>query len=86
MTPLYRAAVADALGRIGDPSAYASVLANLNDFGNAMDVRQACARGLGGLTDAAQLAELRAVADEYPEIITQRTLWESCDRVAARDN
>ncbi|HJN17790.1 MAG TPA: HEAT repeat domain-containing protein [Armatimonadota bacterium] len=86
MTPLYRAAAADALGRIGDPSAYPTLLANVNDFGNAMDVRQACARALGGLADGERLSELRLVADEYPEVITQRTLWESCERVAARAN
>ena len=84
MTPLYRAAVADALGRIGDPAAYPTLLRAVTDYTNAMDVRQAAAGALAGAATAAALPELDKIADEYPEVVTQRTLWDSCVRIRDR--
>jgi len=84
MTPLYRAAAADALGRIGAPEAYPTLLAAATDYRNAMDVRQAAARGLGAVVGAEQLGELKRVADDYPETVTQTTLWEACAAAKAR--
>ena len=48
MTPLYRAAVAVELGRIGASAATPVLLSVVADFDNAMDVRQAAARALAG--------------------------------------
>ena len=84
MTPLYRAAAADALGRIGDPQAYSSLVAAVTDYRNAMDVRQAAARALGGTARSASLPDLEKLADSYPEVVTQTTLWEACAAVRAR--
>jgi HEAT repeat protein len=81
MTPCYRAAAADALGRIGDPSAYPSLLATVTDYRNAMDVRQPAARALGTTADASCLGEMTKLANEYPEATTQMTLWEACEAV-----
>jgi hypothetical protein len=81
MTPLYRAAVADALGRIGAPEAYPALRAVVTDFDNLMDVRQAAARALGGTAGNSRLPELRELAAGYPEVITRNTLWEACAAV-----
>jgi hypothetical protein len=80
MAPCYRAAAADALGRIGDPSAYPSLLAAVTDYRNAMDVRQPAARALGSTADASCLGEMTKLANEYPEAMTQMTLWEAVRR------
>jgi HEAT repeat protein len=82
MTPCYRAAAADALGRIGDPSGYQSLLAAVTDYANAMDVRQSAARALGTTADAWCLGEMTKLASECPEATTQMTLWEACRRTA----
>jgi len=84
MTPCYRAAAAEALGRIGDPSAYPSLLAAVTDYRNAMDVRQPAARALGTTGDASCLGEMTKLANDYPEATTQMTLWEACEAVKAR--
>ena len=78
MTPTYRAAVADALGRIGDAKAVPSLLAAVGNFDNVMDVREAAADALRRIADPASLAQLRQLADGYPEITTQRALWRAC--------
>ncbi|NCQ33352.1 MAG: hypothetical protein GW802_39060, partial [Armatimonadetes bacterium] len=78
MTPLYRAAAADALGRLGARQAVPALLATVSDYGNAMDVRQAAANALCAIADPTSLSELTKVADSYPEVITQVTLWEAC--------
>jgi hypothetical protein len=85
MTPVYRAAVADALGRIGDLAAYPSLWATATDYDRSvMDVRQAAARALGGTAGESNLGELAKLAREYPEAITQMTLWEACEAAKAR--
>ncbi len=83
MTPVHRAAAADALGRIGSKQSVDSLLAAAGNYENAMEVRQAAAAALGRIADPASLGRLEALADEYPEIATQRTLWEAC--AAARE-
>jgi HEAT repeat protein len=84
MTPLYRAAAADALGRIGAPEAYPALMAAATDFDNSMDVRQAAARALGGTADSSRLAELTELAAGYPEVVAGNTLWEACAAVRTR--
>jgi len=83
MTPVHRAAAADALGRIGSKEAVPSLLSAVADFDNAMEVRQAAAGALGRIADPATLGQLEKLAADYPEFTTQRTLWEAC--AACRD-
>jgi len=84
MTPLYRAAAADALGRIGAAGAEQGLLDAIWNFENAMEVREAAARALGRTCDPARLGELREQADRYPEVATRRALWESCAALMSR--
>jgi len=82
MTPCYRAAAADALGRIGDRRAAGALLAAVRDFDNAMDVRHAAAGALAMLADPARLEEMRKLAGDYPEVTTRRVLLRACERAA----
>jgi len=80
MTPFYRAAAADALGRIGDPKAAPTLLKVVADFDNAVDVRHAAAGALVRLADRPILPALRKLAGTYPEVATRRALLEACER------
>jgi len=84
MTPVYRAAAADALGRIGGAEAVPSLLAAVADFHNAMEVRQAAADSLRRIADPVSLPQLEELAGDYPEIATQQTLREACAAVRAK--
>jgi hypothetical protein len=84
MTPLYRAAAADALGRIGATEAVPSLLAAVGEFRNAMDVRHAAAEALRHIAEPASLAELERLAKRYPEVTTQRALQQACDAARGR--
>jgi HEAT repeat protein len=74
MTPCWRAAAADALGRIGNPKAVPALLAAVANFDNATDVRAAAARALGYIADPASADALRKLAWDYPEVSTRREL------------
>ena len=78
MTPLYRAACADALGRIGRAEAAPTLLKIVGDFDNAMDVRHAAARALGRIADPGSLDQMEQLAHDYPEVATRRALLEAC--------
>jgi len=84
MTPCHRATAADALGRIGAKEAAPSLLAALENYENAMDVRHACAHALRRLADSASLAALQRLAATYPEAVTQRALMDACAATAGR--
>lgn len=86
MTPLYRAAAADALGRIGAAEAAPLLLKIVGDYDNAMDVRHAAARALGRTAGPGQLSQLEDVARNYPEVATQRALWGACAAVRTRNH
>lgn len=81
--PFYRAAVADALGRIGDPRSAPILLQIAGDFDNAISVRHAAARALGTVCDESSLAALSALADDYPEVATRRALLKACELTRA---
>ncbi len=83
-TPLYRAAVADALGRIGAAEAVPVLLKTVANFDNSMEVRQAAARALGQCAPASALPQLQKLAADYPEVATQRTLQQAYARVRSR--
>ena len=84
LTPCWRAAVAWALGRIGDRRAVPVLLSVVADMENAPDTRHAAARALGRIADPASLASLRRLAADYPEVSTRRELLKACARCAAR--
>jgi HEAT repeat protein len=75
LTPCWRAAVAWALGRIGDARAVTPLLGIVRDLDNAPDTRHAAAEALGRLADPPVRAVLRQLASGYPEIATRRALF-----------
>lgn len=77
MTPIYRAAAADALGCIGDRSATPALLRAVQNYDNSMDVRDAAAAAIRRMADPAALETLEKIAPEYPEVVTGRKLREA---------
>jgi HEAT repeat protein len=84
LTPCWRAAVAWALGEIGDASAAPVLLAIVNDLENATDTRHSAAVALGKVANSATLASLRQTAPDYPEISIRRALMAAIERREAR--
>jgi HEAT repeat protein len=84
MFPFYRASAAYALGAIGDPRGIPVLLDTVGDFANAMDVRRSAAQGLGLAARRGDEPKLRQVAEDYPEIITRRTLLRAAKAAASR--
>jgi len=80
MTPFYRAAAADALGRIGDPKAAGILLDVVEDFDNALSVRHAAAGALALLCGPEHSAQLGTLAENYPEVSVRRALLEAHDK------
>lgn len=74
LTPCWRAAVAWALGQIGDSRAQPVLLKTVADLQNATDTRYAAAIAAGQLANAAGLIELHRLAEDYPEISVRRAL------------
>lgn len=79
VTPFYRAAAADALGRIGAASAVPALIKTVAEFGNALDVRNAAAQALARLPCAESLPTIQSLAADYPEVSTRRLLLEAVD-------
>ena len=84
LTPCWRAAVAWALGRIGDRRAVPTLLAVVGNLDNATDTRHAAAQALGRIADPRNLMALRKLAAGYPEVSTRRALLEACARCRSR--
>ncbi|MCY3023712.1 MAG: HEAT repeat domain-containing protein [Planctomycetota bacterium] len=81
LTPCWRAAVAWALGRIGDRRAAPALLKVVSDLGNATDVRHAAAVALGRTGDASSLDAMRKLARDYPEVSTRLALLRACGQL-----
>jgi len=84
MTPCWRAAAADALGRIGDRRAVPTLLSAVQDLRNATDVRSNAAKALARLAAPADLPQLRKLAAECPEVSTRRALLAAVANAAAK--
>ena len=80
LTPCWRAAVAWALGRIGDPRAAPVLLKVVADLDNATDTRHAAAEALGRIADPSSLESARKLAGSYPEVSTRRALLRATAR------
>ncbi len=74
LTPCWRAAVAWALGQIGDRRAVPVLLEIVGDLDNATDTRHAAVKALGQIGDPTSVNAMRSLADDYPEVSTRRTL------------
>ncbi len=83
LTPCWRAAVAWALGQIGDARATPVLLKTVGNLDNATDTRYAAAEALGRIADRASLSVTRKLAEDYPEISVRRALRESCRAMEA---
>ena len=85
MTPIHRASVAAALGMIGDPVALPVLMAVVEDYHNALDVRDAAAfaiQEIGRKITPEQktkmpddfVQRLKTLAETYPEMYPGKTL------------
>jgi HEAT repeat protein len=77
LTPCWRAAVAWALGEIGDRRSVSVLLAVVGDLRNATDTRHSGAVALGKIADPQSAAALAELAADYPEESTRRALIEA---------
>jgi len=77
LTPCWRAAVAWALGQIGDRRAVDVLLQVVADMDNATDTRHAAAQALGRIGDPASVGRIKALALAYPEVSTRYALLEA---------
>ncbi|MEW6159568.1 MAG: hypothetical protein AB1813_19240, partial [Verrucomicrobiota bacterium] len=79
MTPFYRAAVASALGRMGQVEAGPVLLSTVTNLSNALDVRHSAAEALSRVADAELRRKLREIAPHYPEVSTRLLLLQACE-------
>ena len=82
LTPCWQAAVAWALGQIGDARAAPELMRMVGDRAYAVDTRHAAATALGRLRGGVADAALRELAAGCPEISTRRALLEACQAPA----
>ncbi|HOX39931.1 MAG TPA: HEAT repeat domain-containing protein, partial [Candidatus Brocadiia bacterium] len=75
LTPCWRAAAAWALGRIGDKRAAPVLLSVVRDLKNAPDTRHAAAEALALAASPDDIADIRKLASDYPEIATRKALF-----------
>ena len=85
LTPCWRAAVAWALGRIGDPRAVPVLLETVGNLENALDTRYAAAEALGTCAEPADLMRIQKLASDYPESSTRRALLTLCQQATSFD-
>ncbi len=81
LTPCWRAAVAWALGQIGDRRATPVLLEVVGNMSNATDTRYTAAEALGRIADPASYEAMQRMADAYPEISTRRALLNACRQI-----
>lgn len=79
MTPMHRAAAADALGRIGATGGFDALLQAAASQLNALDVRNASAAALIRMATAETAAQIKRVAAACPEISTRKLLFQAIE-------
>lgn len=84
LTPCWRAAVAWALGQVGERRAIPLLLGIVADLDNAPDTRHTAAEALGRLADEAAAEVIRDLARDYPEVATRRALLRVLDQLGER--
>jgi len=75
--PFHRPAAAWSLGELKAREAIPALLKVVQDLGNASSTREQAAVALGKIGDRGTLAKLKAIAEEYPELMTRRALLRS---------
>jgi hypothetical protein len=85
-TPCWRAASAWALGEIGDRRARPALLGAVRNLDNATDVRHAAAKALGKIAEPSDLAELKKLAADYPEVSVRKVLQTACARIGGAED
>ncbi len=85
LTPCWRAAVAWALGRIGDPRSAPVLLDIVRDLDNAPDTRHAAAVALGTAADAGTIDAIKGIAVSYPERSTALALMKAASALDTRN-
>jgi len=83
--PFYRPAAAWALGELQAGKAIPALLKVVQDLDNASSTREQAAAALGKVGDRTVLPQLRALAEEYPEIMTRRALLTSAAQLASKE-
>lgn len=83
LTPCWRAAVAWALGRIGDHEAVDVLISVVEDLDNAVDTRHAAAEALAHCVKPSDIDRIRALAADYPEASTRRALLSVCEQAGS---
>ena len=79
--PFYRPAAAWSLGRLKAKKT-ATLINAVKDLGNASSTRQQAAIALGEVADKTDLPELKKIAEEYPELMTRRSLLKSIEKLS----
>lgn len=80
--PFHRPAAAWALGELKAKSAVPALLKAVKDLDNASCTREQAAVALGKIGDKSVLPELKAIAEEYPEVMTRRAILESAAKLS----
>jgi hypothetical protein len=79
------ARIIEALGEIGERRAQPALLAAVRNLDNATDVRHAAATALGKLAGPSDLAVLKKLAADYPEVSVRKALQVACARLGDTD-
>ena len=84
MKPFHRAAVAHALGQLGDRTVFPDLVRTLGDYANAPAVRRQAAVAVGRIGISQDLPVLRDLAQTYPELATRRCLQEAVRAITTK--
>jgi len=84
--PFYRPAAAWSLGELKARKAVPALMKAVKDLDNASSVREQAAVALGKIADKSTLAELKKIAEDYPELTTKRALLRSVAKMSEQEN
>jgi len=80
--PFYRPAAAWGLGQLKATKAVPTLMKAVQNLDNASSVREQVAIALGKTADKSALAQIRKIAEEYPDLMTRRALLEAVEKIA----